>query len=75
MRYHCHDVIALTVFFGYNCCFYKSHYFKVLSTVTVTATVSFINHLSIATLICILMLEITVIKTTKKLLVTLAGDA
>ena len=74
MLYHCHGVIALTVFFGYNyCCFYKSHYFIVLSPVT--ATVSFINHLSIATLICILMLEITIIKITRNLLVTLVGVA
>ena len=42
---------------------------------SVTATVSLINHLSIASLICILMLEITAIKITKKLLVTLVGYA
>ena len=73
MCYHWQDVIALTEYFFVTIIVaFINHIILMLSSVT--ATVSLINHLSIASLICILMLEITAIKITKKLLVTLVGD-
>ena len=78
MCYHCQDVIPLTECFWLQlllllATIIYNHIILMLSSVT--ATVSLINHLSIVSLICILMLEITAIKITKKLLVTLVGYA
>ena len=78
MCYHCQDVIPLTECFWLQlllllATIIYNHIILMLSSVT--ATVSLINHLSIPSLICILMLEITAIKITKKLLVTLVGYA
>ena len=77
MCYHCQDVIPLTECFWLQlllllATIIYNHIILMLSSVT--ATVSLINHLSIASL-CILMLEITAIKITKKLLATLVGYA